>query len=129
MTSPDKPYELIFDERPGYLFAHLQGDTISVEVIRDYIAEIVAKSNTTGKQRIMLYRDIPAVLPESQTFFTVSASLEALRGKKVALVNPHADIQREVEFGVTVGLNRGGNYANFNDVDTAERWLLAEREG
>jgi len=129
MTSSDKPYDLTFDERPGYLFAHLQGDTISVEVIRDYIAEIVVKSNATGKQRIMLYRDIPAVLPESQTFFTVSASLEALRGKKVALVNPHTALDREVEFGVTVGLNRGGNYANFNDVDTAERWLLAEREG
>jgi len=129
MTSSDKPYDLTFDERPGYLFAHLQGDTISVEVIRDYIAEIVVKSNATGKQRIMLYRDIPAVLPESQTFFTVSASLEALRGKKVALVNPHTALDREVEFGVTVGLNRGGNYASFNDVDTAERWLLAEREG
>src|SRR5258708_18486340 len=112
MTEPAKPYELTFDERPAYLYAHLKGDRISVEIIRDYIGEVVAKSNATGKHRIMLYRDIPAVLPETQTFFTVRDSLEALRGKKLALVNPHAAIQKEIEFGVTVGLNRGGNYAN-----------------
>jgi len=126
MTQPAKPYELTIDERPAYLFAHLKGDTISVEIIGDYIAEVVAKSNATGKHRIMLYRDIPAALPETQTFFTVRDSLEALRRKKLALVNPHGAIQKEVEFGVTVGINRGGNYADFTDIDAAERWLLAE---
>ena len=50
-----------------------------------------------------------------------------LRGKKLALVNPHAAIQKEVEFGVTVGLNRGGNYADFTDIASAERWLLTDR--
>jgi hypothetical protein len=128
MTETAKPYNLTFDERPAYLYAHLTGDTISVEIIRDYIAEVVAKSNATGKRRIMLYRDIPAVLPESQTFFTVRDSLEALRGKKLALVNPHAGIQKELAFAVTVGLNRGGNYADFTNIDAAERWLLADSD-
>ena len=125
MTEPVKQYELTFDERAEYLYAHLTGDRVSAEIIRDYIAEVVAKSNTSGKHRIMLYRDIPAVLSEAETFFTVNESLEALRGKKLALVNPHADIQKEVGFGVTVGHNRGGNYADFTDTIAAERWLLA----
>jgi len=128
MTKPSQPYELTFEDRPGYLYAHLKGDTISSEVIRSYVAEIVAKSNSTGQGRILLYRDIPAVLSEGETFFTVRESLESLRGKKLALVNPHADINKEVKFGMTVGHNRGGNYADFEDIAAAEKWLLSDED-
>ena len=128
MTKPSQPYELTFEDRPGYLYAHLKGDTISSEVIRSYVAEIVAKSNSTGQGRILLYRDIPAVLSEGETFFTVRESLESLRGKKLALVNPHADINKEVKFGMTVGHNRGGNYADFEDIPSAEIWLLSDKD-
>lgn len=124
MAIPTKPYLLTFTVYPKYLYANLTGDTISVVIIRDYIREVVAKSNETGKDRILLYRDIPAVLSEGETFYTVSESLDALRGKKVALVNPHAAIETEVDFGVTVGQNRGGNYRSFNNVPDAEAWLL-----
>ena len=128
MTTPPEPYELNFETRPGYLYAHLQGETISVDVIRSYVAEVVAKSNETGLDRVLLYRDIPTVLSEAQTFFTVNESLEALRGKKLALVNPHENIQRELKFGMTVGHNRGGNYADFEDIASAEAWLLSDKD-
>lgn len=124
MTAPTKSYLLTFSEHPEYLYANLTGDTISEDIIRDYIAEIVARSNETGKHRILLYRDIPAVLSESEVFHTVNESLDALIGKKLALVNPHAAIQMGVEFGVTVGQNRGGNYRSFTNVADAEAWLL-----
>lgn len=124
MTAPTKPYLLTFSEHPEYLYANLTGDTISAEIIRDYIGEIVARCNATGKHRILLYRDIPAVLSEAEVFRTVNESLGALIGKKLALVNPHAAIQKEVEFGMTVGQNRGGNYRSFNSVAEAEAWLL-----
>lgn len=114
--------------RPGYLYAHLKGDTISVEIIRSYVAEIVEQSNATGLQSILLYRDIPAVLSEAETFFTVRESLESFRGKKLALVNPHSGIDKEVKFGVTVGHNRGGNYADFEDIASAESWLLSDKD-
>jgi hypothetical protein len=54
----------------------------------------------------------------------VSESLDALAGKKLALVNPHAAIEAEVNFGMTVGQNRGGNYRSFETVPDAEAWLL-----
>jgi hypothetical protein len=102
----------------------LAGETISESIIRDYIADIVNECVKTGNDRILLYRDIPAVLPEGSVYHTVSASLDALRGKRVALVNPHSQLDTEVQFGVTVGQNRGGNYASFDNVDEALVWLL-----
>jgi hypothetical protein len=125
MTRPAPTYQLTFTEHPEYLRADLTAETISAEIIRAYISEIVAKSNATGKNCVLLYRDIPAVLSAGEMFHTVNESLEALRGKKVALVNPHPSIHENVEFGVTVGKNRGGNYRTFNDVPTAQAWLLS----
>ncbi len=123
-----KPYLITFTVNPEYLYADLKGETISAEIIRDYIREIVAKSNETGKHRILLYRDIPAVLSGGEVFFTVSESLDALMGKKLALVNPHLAIESAIDFGVTVGQNRGGNYRSFNNVAAAEEWLLKDAE-
>lgn len=128
MTTPSKPYLLTFSVHPEYLYANLSGDTISAEIIRDYIREIVAKSGETGKHRILLYRDIPVVLSGGEVFFTVNESLDALSGKKLALVNPHAAIETAIDFGVTVGQNRGGNYRSFNNVAAAEAWLLNDTD-
>jgi len=128
MTTPSKPYTLTFTVHPDYLYANLTGETTSAEIINDYITEVVAKSNETGKHRILLYRDIPAVLSEGEVFFTVNQSLEALARKKLALVNPHEAIGGAVDFGITVGQNRGGNYHSFSNVADAEAWLLEGNE-
>ena len=128
MTDPAKPYLLTFSVHPEYLYAHLTGDTISVDIIRDYVSAIVAECEATGKDRILLYRDIPTLLSEGEVFFTVNESLDALSGKKLALVNPHEDIETAVDFGVTVGQNRGGNYRSFKNVAAAEAWLLKDTE-
>lgn len=127
MAAQQKPYQLTFTVHPEYLYADVKGETISAEIIRDYVGEIVAKSEETGKRRILLYRDIPAVLSGGEVFFTVNESLGAFAGKKLALVNPHAAIDSEIDFGMTVGQNRGGNYRSFNDVAAAEAWLLKGR--
>lgn len=124
MSARHKSYLLTFTVRPKYLYAHLSGMKISAEIIRDYVRDLVKMSDETNRQRIMLYRDIPALMSQGEIFFTVSESLEALSGKKVALVNPHADIAGAVEFGMTVGQNRGGNYRSFDNVTAAEAWLL-----
>jgi len=124
MAAPNKLYQLTFIVHPEYLYANLKSDTISVQIIRDYINELVAKCDETGLRRILLYRDIPAVLSGGEVFHTVNDSLGALAGKKLALVNPHPDIETKVDFGMTVGQNRGGNYRSFRIVAEAEAWLL-----
>lgn len=124
MAATNKPYQLTFTVHSEYLYANLIGETISAEIIRDYIGEIVAKCDETGKRRILLYRDIPAVLSGGEVFHTVNESLEVLAGKKLALVNPHEEIEAEVDFAMTVGQNRGGNYRSFKTVADAETWLL-----
>lgn len=120
---PD-PYQLVFEVRDGYLYAGLKAETISQEIISGYVADVIAKAHETGKSKVLLYRDIPAVMSTHQVFGTVNDSLDAFRGIKLALVNPHAAIDEDIKFGLTVGQNRGGNYKSFNNVEDAEAWLL-----
>jgi hypothetical protein len=125
MAEPSDTYQLSFEVRPEYLYAELRARSISEEIIRGYVTELVAKSRESGRDRILLYRDIPAIMATYQVFSTVNESLNALRGKKLALVNPHASIDEDLEFGLTVGQNRGGNYRRFTNIPDAEAWLLA----
>lgn len=125
MTTSNEQYSLIFTLHPRYLFAELKSDIITIGMIHDYVSELVAKSDETGKDHILLVRDIPVVLSQGEVFHTVSESLNALRGKKLALVNPYAAIGPDLEFGMTVGKNRGGDYATFNNIADAEAWLLS----
>jgi hypothetical protein len=125
MARLPKPYLLTFEERPGYLFANLKAESVTEEIIRAYVVDLVAKAQEAGLTRILLYRDIPAIMSVTSMFETVRESLDALRGKKLALVNPHLSIESDLQFGVTVGQNRGGNYSVFDNVPDAEAWLLS----
>lgn len=124
MSAPSKSYQLTFTVYPDYLYADLKSDKISAQIIRDYVGEIITECDATGRCRILLYRDIPMVLSGVDVFHTVRESLIAFRGKKLALVKPHAAITSEINFGMTVGQNRGGNYESFTTVEEAETWLL-----
>ena len=124
MTTQHESYQIKFTEFPDYLYVEIKGTEISVDIIASYIHKIVEKCEASGKNRILLYRDIPAVLSEGEVFYTVNQSLKALEGKRVALVNPYDVISTAVDFGMTVGQNRGGNYRSFKNVSDAEAWLL-----
>ncbi|MGB4989340.1 MAG: hypothetical protein WBO10_08915 [Pyrinomonadaceae bacterium] len=123
----NKNYELTFTEHCEYIYAELKGESISAEIIHEYVAELVAKCKETGKSRILLYRDIPAVMSGGQVFFSVAEGVEQLSGKKIALVNPYQDIAKRIEFAMTVGQNRGANYRAFDNVPDAKKWLLEDR--
>lgn len=122
---PEKLYQLSFTERSEYLYVELKAEEISLSIINQYVSEIVAKSDETGKKRILLYRDIPQVLSGGEVYFTINESLRAFAGRKVALVNPHKNLESSIDFGMTVGRNRGANYKSFQTVAEAEEWLLA----
>lgn len=119
-----RSYTLTFTVHPDYLYAELMSEAVNTEIIRGYVNDILAKCDETGRSKILLYRDIPAVLSEGEVFHTVSESLRAFEGKKLALVNPHEAIRTAVDFGMTVGQNRGANYQSFPTVTEAEAWLL-----
>ncbi|HMT08877.1 MAG TPA: hypothetical protein PKA82_12800 [Pyrinomonadaceae bacterium] len=122
---PFDDYKIAFTVHTEYLYVHLKAEDVSDGSISAYVSDIVAKSEETGLDKIILYRDIPVANNEASVFKTVSASLEELYGKKLAIVNPYEELNDVLKFGMTVGSNRGGNYEVFDTVEEAEKWLLS----
>jgi hypothetical protein len=125
MSEPGKPYQLTFDERTNYLYAHVSAPAIDEEMARAYLGEIAAKCHELETKRLMIYRDIPAVLDTTAMYFAASHVRSVLRGIKTAFVNPYESNDKMLQFATTVGHNFGEMHELFNDPAKAESWLLA----
>jgi hypothetical protein len=124
MSDTDTAYNLRFEERSGYLFARVSASRISEEIAFAYLDEVLIKCRAGGYRKLLLHRDIPAMLPDGDLFFVAAEFQRRLAGIKTAFVNPHEGNSETFDFAVTVGQNRGGTYGLFdNDID-AETWLL-----
>ena len=124
MNDTGNPYQLTFEQRPGYIFARVRAATISRAAATRYLTEVAEYCAATGAKRLMLERDIPVMLPDSDLFFTTQDFLAMIGPLKVAFVNPHLSIEKEMEFAITIGTNRGANYNLFHSEAQAERWLM-----
>ncbi len=118
------PYELMLEPRPGYLYARIKADTITDKVAMRYLRKVTARCRALKCDRLLLHRDIPSMLPTGSLFFLASEFQQRVRGIRVAFVNPYPSNEPDLTFGVTVGTNRGADYAVFDNDADAEAWLL-----
>jgi hypothetical protein len=126
MTTPTKPFELTFEDRTSYLYARVNAETIDRPNALKYLKEVADRCNDTGCERLMLCRDIPVMLSDADLFFTTTDFLKMIGTTRVAFVNPHAEIAKEMDFAILIGSNRGGNYKLFNNEFEAETWLTSQ---
>ena len=126
MSVTARPYELTFEHRPHYLFVRVTAPDIDREIAIDYLTEVARRFAAAGTGRLMLVRDIPVMLRDSDLFFTAKDFLRMIGHTTVAFVNPHAEIADGMQFAVMIGNNRGAKYNVFaNEID-AEAWLLKD---
>ena len=126
MNDPTKPYELLFNERAGYLRAKVSAETIDRPTAIAYLTQVAERSRATAFTRVMLIRDIPVMLADSDLFFTTTDFLKMIGDTKVAFVNPYLTIELEMDFAILIGKNRGGDLQLFNNEISAEEWLLGD---
>jgi len=126
MNDSGKQYELIFEERSGYLYANVKADSITQEIAMAYLNEVMGRCRNLKFARLLIERDIPEMLPDGTLFFVASEFQQMNAGVRVAFVNKHVENDDALEFAVRVGMNRGADYGVFDNESDAERWLLAE---
>ena len=127
MASLPNSYELKFEQRPGYLYAHVEADAIDSDAVIEYLREVANKCHEAECSRLMVVRNIPITLGIANQFLTTTDFVAMLKGIKAAFVNHYPHNDAELEFAITVANNRGGNIHLFRDVQPAEEWLLSNR--
>ena len=70
MEEPEPPYELTFEEQPGYLLANLKAEVLEYDAAQDCLLEIAREMERLKQTSLMVHREVPSVMPRGQLFFT-----------------------------------------------------------
>lgn len=124
MTNSKQPFELRFEERPGYLYAYAKAETLTEKSALAYFREILDEAVRLGQTQLMVERDIPVMLAAGTLFFTTTEFTEMIQGMRVVFVNPYAELDDDMNFAITIATNRGADYTVVRNVEAAEKWLL-----
>jgi hypothetical protein len=123
VTAAGDDYELLIEERPGYVYAYVRGATMNLAAAKRYLSEVARRCDEIDCSRLMLERDVPVLLSEVDMVFAVSYFLELMKGRRIAFVNRHTGIHNDLHRHILTGTKAGGHYRLFDNVMAAEKWL------
>ena len=118
-------YDLTFEKRPDWVVARLRSATIDHLTVLDYLAEIAVTCAKWHSRALLIERDIPMVLSDEEMLDSWGVFLNTRTEMRVALFNPHPDIEQPLQQLVSATHVGGVNAAYFRDISAAERWIAA----
>jgi hypothetical protein len=68
----NKPYRILFEHRPRYLYVMIQCETSNYSIAKKYWTEILVLQNHRGYDRILIGKDITNSMPTHDVVLLVS---------------------------------------------------------
>ena len=122
-----KQYELHFEDRGRYFFAHIKGNRGTLEIATAYWTEIAQEAIRTGLKRLLVIEDIPEMISIAEVHQLVTGLADLpIKDVRIAFVDLYAEHSSLNEFGILVGENRGFTVRSFDTEELAEAWLLED---
>ena len=120
----EKLYNLVFEHRDGYLYAHVKGDVDNFEVSSGYWTEVAEECKRIDAKKVMIVEDLPSETSMAEVYQLANELPNmGFYGVKVAFVDGHIDQQEINQFGELVAINRGLYGKIFNNEPDAEQWI------
>ena len=119
-----KPYKIAFEYRPTYLYAHVEGEKYSFEILMQYFEEIVEECRENNFRQVLVEEDITEITSMVDIFRTAS-ELPRLGFTRIrlAFVDRHPKHKDLNKFCLLVAANRGMDVQLFDNVSDADIWL------
>lgn len=127
MNVPEKPYSLTYDEKPNYLYARVQCDTLTMEIAVDYLREVIMECRELQYTRLLIERDVPMLLTRAQNM-SVAEQLAAMdvKGLKIAVVDSHSENGKLNKLAAAANRGFGIMARAYGSVPDARRWLISD---
>lgn len=119
----DKPYKLTLVTRKLYVYAHVKADFINDKIVAAYLSEAVEACRQAGRDRLLIYRDIPEMLPDGKLRIAISDFDQMIGDIRTAAVNPYLSAS-EIE-NVVGTFPQSATFRVFANFKDAEAWLLS----
>jgi hypothetical protein len=91
-----------------------------------YLGEIVYACAEMRQKRLLIDRDIPDVMPDSDMLDVMTEFVRMGSGMRVALVNQHVPITDSLRHAMSVGAEKGADFNYFAELEEAKQWLMRE---
>lgn len=115
---------LVFEDRSGYLYAHVTGPRDSHQISLAYWSQIAEQVRKRHATKLLVFEN----LGDHEDQRDLSAVIDALIGMgldriQIAFVVARTELLAEMEHGEILALERGANGRVFGSAAVAERWL------
>ena len=124
-------YWLSYDDRPGYLFARVQGLTDSLATSISFWQEIALEARERGAQRLLVQESFRNGVSAAETldlcqFLSELFERLSLQHLRIAFLDEQPSQLEENQHAERTATDYGLCVKVFADLSEAEAWLLAE---
>jgi hypothetical protein len=118
-------YEVRFEHRPGYLYAHVTGSQDSFEIRIGFWNEVAAECRRTQAQCLLVRDDLEGVPPPIEELARVIQGMKGkdLEGMRIAYIEPDAAWMSLMEMAEVIARESGFLPHVFGDEEEGVRWL------
>lgn len=115
---------LVFEDRNGYLYAHVSGPRDSHQISLAYWSRVAEQVRKRDARKLLVHENLGDHEDERDLSSMIDALIAmGLDRIQVAFVVGRIELVTEMEHGEILALERGANGRVFGSVAMAERWL------
>ncbi len=119
-----KPYTIVFEDYPNYLYALVHGDQYNYNVIAAFLSEIANACKARNFEKVLVEENISATASEAD-IARAAADLSkfGFHGIQMAYLDRFNEQQEINELGQDIANDHGVNVRLFSDQAAADEWL------
>ena len=120
----EKPYTIVFEDYPEYLYTLVHGDQYGYEVLSGFLKDIADECKRRNFRQVLIEENISATASKEDVYRVASELPElGFAGIRMAYVDRFADQKEITEFGHDVAVDTGIDVRIFATQAEADAWL------
>jgi hypothetical protein len=125
--SDTKAYQVVFEDRPNYLYARLEAGGTDKRLAAVYLREIIDTCRESKHDRILIECNIAGPISTSLVFLQTGFLEKIAEGLKIAIVDGDEQHHLHLERGIRYLGSEAVNVRPFQSKDDAEAWLAEDQ--
>jgi hypothetical protein len=119
-----KPYTIVFEDYPTYLYALVHGEQYDYDVIASFLRDIANECKTRNFRSVLVEENISATATE-EDIARAAADLPdfGFSDIRMAYLDRFSEQKEINEMGEDIAVDHGVDVKLFNDMAAADKWL------
>ena len=123
----EKPYTVVFEEYPEYLYALVHSEQYGYDVLAGFLGQIAEECKKRDFRKVMIEENISATASDEDVIRIASELPElGFSGVGIAYIDRFADQKEMNEMGQDVAVHNGIDVRIFPHQEEADKWLSSD---